>query len=88
MASLADYPRAAKARRFGHEGPPAAFFQASRIPDLVYFLIAGGAARTAFVPVFTEHLTHGRVRQAWRVFSTMFWLLFIFGGVVVVGGSV
>ncbi len=54
---------------------------------LIYFLIAGGAARTAFVPVFTEYLAHGRRREAWRVFSTVFWLLLILGGVVVIGGS-
>lgn len=72
---------------FGAGGDINSFFAAFTIPDLIYFLIAGGAARTAFVPVFTEYLAHGRRREAWRVFSTVFWLLLILGGVVVIGGS-
>ena len=65
---------------FGAGGDINSFFAAFTIPDLIYFLIAGGAARTAFVPVFTEYLAHGRRREAWRVFSTVFWLLLILGG--------
>lgn len=73
---------------FGATGNINSFFAAFTIPDLVYFLIAGGAARTAFVPVFTEYLTHNRIRQAWRMFSSVFWALLIFGGVVVLAGAV
>jgi len=71
---------------FGAEGDINSFFAAFTIPDLIYFLIAGGAARTAFVPVFTEYLAHNKIQQAWRVFSSVFWLLLIFGGSVVVLG--
>ncbi len=71
---------------FGVSGPVNAFFAAFAIPDLLYFLMAGGAARTAFVPVFTEYLAHGRRREAWRVFSSVFWLLAILGAVLVVLG--
>jgi len=35
---------------FGTSGQISAFYQALAIPDLVYFLIAGGALRTGFVP--------------------------------------
>ena len=72
---------------FGASGGINSFFVAFTIPDLVYFLIAGGAVRTAFVPVFTEYLTKNKVQEAWRVFSSVFWLLLMFGGVVVVLGS-
>lgn len=72
---------------FGASGNINSFFAAFTIPDLIYFLIAGGAARTAFVPVFTEFLAHGKRREAWRVFSTVFWLLLILGGLVVIAGS-
>jgi len=74
------------AHEFGTEGDINSFFAAFTIPDIIYFLIAGGAARTAFVPVFAEYLAHKRYRQAWRVFSSVFWLLFMFGGVMVTLG--
>lgn len=73
---------------FGTQGDINSFWAAFTIPDLLYFLMAGGAARTAFVPVFTEYLAHGRVREAWRIFSSVFWLLAIFGGCVVLLGTV
>jgi len=60
--------------RFGREGADA-FFNASSIPDLLYFLVAGGALRTGFVPVFTKYLAQGKEQQAWRTFSALFWLL-------------
>lgn len=69
--------------RFGTEGDMNAYFQAFRIPDLVYFLIAGGALRTGFVPVFTEYLAKERIQQAWRTFSSLLWLLLMLGGTIV-----
>jgi putative peptidoglycan lipid II flippase len=72
--------------RFGNEGPPNAFFQASRLPDLVYFLIAGGALRSGFVPVFAQYWAGGRRDQAWRTFSSLFWLLVLVGASVVAVG--
>lgn len=72
---------------FGSEGPINSFWAAFTIPDLLYFLMAGGAARTAFVPVFTEYLARGKVQQAWRVFSSVFWLLMILGGAIVLAGT-
>jgi len=71
---------------FGVSGPINAFRTAFTIPDLLYFLMAGGAARTAFVPVFTEYLTRGKHQEAWRIFSSVFWLLTMLGGVLVVAG--
>ena len=72
---------------FGASGDINSFFAAFTIPDLMYFIVAGGAARTAFVPVFTEYLTRGKVQAAWRLFSSVFWLLLVFGAVVVAAGS-
>lgn len=68
---------------FGDTGEVNAFFQAFAIPDFVYFLIAGGALRTGFVPIFVEYLTTGQVAKAWRTFSTTFWTLAGFGSVIV-----
>lgn len=72
--------------RFGAEGPASAFFQASRIPDLVYFLIAGGALRSGFVPVFAQYWAQGRREEAWRTFSALFWFLTLLGASVVAVG--
>ncbi|MEA3401926.1 MAG: murein biosynthesis integral membrane protein MurJ [Armatimonadota bacterium] len=52
-----------------------AFYNALTIPDFLYFLVAGGALRTGFVPVFTELMARGQEDRAWRTFSTLFWLL-------------
>ncbi len=54
--------------RFGQAGADA-FFNAASVPDLPYFLVAGGALRTGFVPIFTKYLADGREDQAWRTFS-------------------
>lgn len=71
------------ARQFGTEGEINAYVQAFRVPDFIYFLMAGGALRTGFVPVFTEYLTLGRYKQAWQTFSSTLWLLVIVGTVLV-----
>src|SRR5687768_11824311 len=46
-----------------------AYNAAFRLPDLFYYLIAGGALSSAFIPVFTEYLTKDDEDNAWRVFS-------------------
>ncbi len=71
--------------RFGQAGADA-FFQASRVPDLLYFLVAGGALRTGFVPVFTELVARGEEDKAWRIFSALFWLLALVAGVLATVG--
>ncbi|MFP4249362.1 MAG: murein biosynthesis integral membrane protein MurJ [Armatimonadota bacterium] len=52
-----------------------AFYNAATIPDFLYFLVAGGALRTGFVPVFTELMAKGDEDRAWRMFSAIFWML-------------
>jgi putative peptidoglycan lipid II flippase len=71
------------ARVFGLNPEFGVFVQAFRIPDLVYFLMAGGALRTGFVPVFAEYLAHGKRDAAWRTFSVLLWVLLIFAVVLV-----
>ena len=70
---------------FAHEfgtGPDYnAYLQAFGVPDLFYFLIAGGALRTGFIPVFTQYMAEGRADKAWRTFSVTFWVLLL-GSVV------
>ncbi len=69
------------ARQFGTAGEINAYVQAFRIPDFIYFLMAGGALRTGFVPVFTEYLATDKMRQAWKTFSSTLWLLLVVGTV-------
>lgn len=47
------------------------------IPDLLYFLLAGGALSAAFIPVFTEYLSKEEEKVAWKVASTIANLLII-----------
>lgn len=48
-----------------------AFRCAFSVPDLLFFLIAGGALSSAFIPVFSEYLHTDREDDAWKVFSVV-----------------
>jgi putative peptidoglycan lipid II flippase len=66
---------------FGAAGKINAFTVAFQIPNLVRALVADAALSSAFVPVFSELLEKGERRRAWRVASTLFWLmLLVLGG--------
>jgi putative peptidoglycan lipid II flippase len=63
---------------FGVQGGPInAFIVAFQIPNLVRALVADAALSGAFVPVFSELLEKGDRRRAWRVASTIFWLVLL-----------
>jgi putative peptidoglycan lipid II flippase len=67
---------------FGVRGPINAFEIAFLIPNTVRALVADAALSSAFVPVFGELLEKGERARAWRVASTLFWLIFLgLGGV-------
>ena len=57
--------------KFGADGLTSAYFQSFKIPDLLFFLIAGGALSSAFIPVFSEYLHTQREREAWHIFSVV-----------------
>ena len=66
---------------FGINGKINAFTVAFQIPNLVRALLADAALSGAFVPVFSDLLEKGERKRAWRVASTVFWLvLLILGG--------
>jgi putative peptidoglycan lipid II flippase len=65
------------ANYFGVRGPINAFTVAFQIPNLVRALVADAALSSAFVPVFSELLEKGERARAWRVASTLFWLLLL-----------
>jgi putative peptidoglycan lipid II flippase len=67
---------------FGTGGPASAFTIAFQIPNLVSNLFANAALSAAFVPVFTDLLQQGRKREAFRLASTLFWIMLIVLGAI------
>ncbi len=65
-----------------------AYNAAFRLPDLFYYLIAGGALSSAFIPVFTEYLTKGDEENAWRVFSVFGTVIALALTVVIILGEI
>ena len=65
------------ARYFGVAGSINTFTVAFQIPNLVRALVADAALSAAFVPVFSELLEKGERVRAWRVASTLFWLVLL-----------
>jgi putative peptidoglycan lipid II flippase len=71
---------------FGTTGPASAFTIASQIPNLMANLFAQAALSAAFVPVFTDLLQQGKKREAFKLASSLFWIILIaLGSLTVVG---
>jgi putative peptidoglycan lipid II flippase len=62
---------------FGASGRINAFTVAFQVPNLVRALLADAAISSAFVPVFSELLEKGERKRAWRVASSLFWLMLL-----------
>jgi putative peptidoglycan lipid II flippase len=62
---------------FGAAGKINAFTVAFQVPNLVRALVADAALSSAFVPVFSDLLEKGERQRAWRVASTLFWLMLL-----------
>jgi putative peptidoglycan lipid II flippase len=62
---------------FGAAGRINAFTVAFQIPNLVRALVADAALSSAFVPVFSDLLERGERKRAWRVASSLFWLMLL-----------
>jgi putative peptidoglycan lipid II flippase len=63
---------------FGVEGAGInAFTVAFQVPNLVRALVADAALSSAFVPVFSELLEKGERARAWRVASSLIWILLL-----------
>jgi putative peptidoglycan lipid II flippase len=60
---------------FGISGAMSAFTIAFQVPNLVRSLFADAAIQAAFVPVFTERLERGSKREAFRLASTLIFLV-------------
>jgi putative peptidoglycan lipid II flippase len=62
---------------FGTVGAINAFEVAFLIPNTIRALVADAALSSAFVPVFSELLVKGERKRAWRVASSLFWLVLL-----------
>ena len=62
---------------FGAAGAINAFTVAFQLPNLVRALVADAALSSAFVPVFSDLLEKGDRKRAWRVASSLFWLMLL-----------
>lgn len=62
---------------FGTTGQINAFTVAFQIPNLIRSLVADAALSSAFVPVFTDLLEQGDRKRAWRVASSLFWIMLL-----------
>jgi putative peptidoglycan lipid II flippase len=62
---------------FGTVGKINAFTIAFAVPNLIRALVADAALSSAFVPVFTDLLESGDRKRAWRVASSLFWLMLL-----------
>jgi putative peptidoglycan lipid II flippase len=69
---------------FATSGAFSAFTIAFQVPNVVRSLFADAALGAAFVPVFTEMLEHGRRKDAFRLASTLFFLILTVLGAITV----
>jgi putative peptidoglycan lipid II flippase len=87
LSRVAGLLREVIAASFFGTGPAAsAFTIASQIPNLMANLFAQAALSAAFVPVFTDLLQQGRKKEAFRLASTLFWIILIaLGAITAIG---
>jgi putative peptidoglycan lipid II flippase len=69
---------------FATSGAFSAFTIAFQVPNVVRSLFADAALGAAFVPVFTEMLEQGRRKDAFRLASTLFFLILTVLGAITV----
>ena len=75
------------AHKFGQGYATDIYNAAFTIPDVIFYLIAGGALSSAFIPVFTEYMERGEKREAWRLFSIVCVATTVVVGIFIVAGE-
>ncbi len=66
------------ARQFGTSAEMDAYLAAFRLPDFLFYVVAGGALGSAFIPSFTGLLTRRDMSGAWRLASAVInWVVLI-----------
>lgn len=64
-------------RAFGTSAEIDAFNAANRLPEMLFYIMAGGALASAFVPTFTGFLAQGQRERAWHLASAVGNLVFL-----------
>ncbi|MBE7473573.1 MAG: murein biosynthesis integral membrane protein MurJ [Anaerolineae bacterium] len=59
------------ARQFGTSAEMDAYLAAFRLPDFLFYVVAGGALGSAFIPIFTGYLAREDLPGAWRLASAV-----------------
>ncbi len=62
---------------FGTGAAMDAYVAAQRIPEAIFFVVAGGALGSAFIPMFTGRLARGETASAWKLASAVINILLI-----------
>ncbi len=66
------------AGQFGTSAQMDAYLAAFRLPDLLFYLVAGGALGSAFLPVFSGYLSRDDMPGAWRLASAVInWVVLV-----------
>lgn len=66
------------ARQFGTSAEMDAYLAAFRLPDFLFYVVAGGALGSAFIPIFTGYLLRSDMAGAWRLASAVInWVILI-----------
>ncbi|MBI3920396.1 MAG: murein biosynthesis integral membrane protein MurJ, partial [Armatimonadetes bacterium] len=74
--------------QFGQNRNTDIYVAAFKLPDLLFFLIAGGALSSSFIPVFTSYLSTGKEKEAWKVFSVIATIMTVVVASFIVVGEV
>ena len=61
-----------------------AYAVASRFPEAIFFIIAGGAIGSAFIPTFSAYFVHDDEKGGWRLFSAVINLITLVVLVIVI----
>ncbi len=61
---------------------------AFQLPDLLFYMIAGGALSSAFIPVFSQCMAEGREEDGWQVFSAVATIMLVVVGAFVIAGEI
>jgi len=69
------------ARQFGTSAEMDAYLAAFRVPDFLFYVVAGGALGSAFIPTFTGFITRRDMAGAWRLASAVInWMALVLLG--------
>ncbi len=62
---------------WGSTGHTDAYWAAFNVPDLLYYLLAGGALSAAVIPILTAHIARKQEPETWRVVNTLATILIL-----------